>query len=224
MTGDTKGPYKSEKEKLFGYVSHIDEDGIVEVIDPETRKRRIEQQRLTTLKLNGAYSGEINAELKPLTKDKKTKALTTSAAKQKDFDKVIVYCPICSGFAKTNRMYPHELKELQHAPELYAIVTGGLPFEEDAVFLHCSACNLRLMPQVDEVEKLDALAPEEYIIESIVSPSLTGQVPIMAASKDRYNKNIKDKDDLYKKRRRQAMEKLSQDYSNDSKRNLPNTT
>lgn len=192
---DEGGPFVSEKERLF---SGLRQTETTEILDAESIKQHYINQR------HSIFHPPSD------TSKKKTKALTTQASAFKDFDKIIIYCPTCQGFGRTSRMWPYQLKTLlPNAPNTYAELVGGLAFDDDTIFLHCKYCNLKLIPEVDEVEKLDARTEDEYVIESLADTRVKTQKPVIAAQKGRYNKALKEHDEVYKKRKRDAMGKLA---------------
>lgn len=214
MTNDS--PYQSERERYFAHQKQTGQESY-EIIDAESIKSRLLQQRATVLRLDG------NTSQVSLYKQgtKKTKALTTDFAKYHDFLKIIIYCPTCQSFGTTRRMWPFPLKTLQDFPETYAELVGGLAFPDDTIFLHCSYCNLKLLPSVDDVEKLDARTEDEYEIESLADISKTRSKPILAGQSTRYNKKRDEKADIISKRKRLAMEKLSTDYEHQRSEGVP---
>jgi hypothetical protein len=202
---DEGGPFVSEKERLF---SGLRQTETAEILDAESIKQQFINQR--------------HSVFHPTTNTKKTKALTTQASVFKDFDKIIIYCPTCQGFGRTSRMWPYQLKTLlPNAPNTYAELVGGLAFDDDTIFLHCKYCNLKLIPEVDEVEKLDARTEDEYVIESLADTRIKTSKPVIAAQKGRYNKALKEHDEVYKKRKRDAMGKLARPLDKEKKETTP---
>jgi hypothetical protein len=197
MSDNPDGPYASDKERLLSPSVLRNDESVI--MDAESIKAEyVQKRRQVFYPIQG--------------KNKKTKALTAQGAITKDFDKQIIYCPLCQGFGRTQRMYPYQLKLLiDRNPAAYAELVGGLPLPDETIFLHCSNCNLRLIPEVDEVEKLDARTEDEYEITSIADTRANRlQKPVLAGQSTRYNRARKNKQEIVAKRKREAMRRVDE--------------
>lgn len=188
-----------------------------EILDAETIKAKYAEQRIQVLKADG-NTAQISVPSSQQKKSKKkTKALTTDSAKLRDYNKIVIYCPTCQGTGTTRRMLPYKLGELLSNPDAYTELVGGLPFEDDTIFLHCSYCDLRLIPSIDEAEKLDARTEDEYEISSLADITKKNKPPVIAGQSNRYNKAKKQKEEIYQRRKKMVQEQLNTDYERKSK-------
>lgn len=202
--------YRGARHARYGQESY-------EMVDANTLKNMYAEQHASVLKADGNTSQMLMYKKGT----KKTKALTTDAAKLRDFNKVIIYCPTCQGYGGTRRMMPYKLEVLLDNPEAYTELVGGLPFEDDTIFLHCNYCDLRLLPSIDEVEKLDARAEDEYEITSLADVTKRTQKPVIAGQSHRYNKLRDKQQEILQRRRRLAEEQLKEDYERKAKGDKP---
>lgn len=211
MGDNVESPYGPDyrTNQSFARAFHNAAKEEIEVIDANTLKERYNQQRAQVIKADGNTAQIILHKQGT----KKTKALTTQRAAQlKDFERVIIYCPGCTSYGGNQRMMPHLLRTLLENPEAYAELVGGLAFEDDTIYLHCTRCNLKLLPTVDEVEKLDVREEDEYEISSLADITKKSQKPVLAGQSTRYNKAKSKREEIYNRRKRQAQEQLAKDY------------
>lgn len=207
MERETDSPYKGSHD-MGRHLNIASLDQEIEIIDAESLKRRLTEQRTSVMKADGNTAQVLMYK----SGTHKTKALTSQTASSRDFNKIIVYCPMCQSFGNTQRMMPHKLEVLLSNPEAYTKLVGGLAFEDDTIFLHCSRCDLRLLPSVDEVEKLDARTEEEYEITSLADVNRMNQKPIITGQSGRYNKLKSKKEQDLERRKRIVKEQMTKDY------------
>lgn len=210
-------PYEAYRLPMRGVRHTIGKHESIEIFDAETIKARLAEQHAQVLKADG-NTAQLLLHNKA---SKKTKALTTDSAKLRDFNKIVIYCPTCHGTGTTRRMLPYKLEVLLDNPDAYTELVGGLPFEDDTIFLHCGYCNLRLIPSVDEVEKLDARTEDEYEISSLADISKKTKPPVIAGQSNRYNKAKSKKDEIYQRRKKMVQEQLGKDYERKKNSNGP---
>jgi len=180
-----------------------------EIVDANTLKDRYNEQRAQVMKADGNTASVLLHKQAT----RKTKALTTDKALYKDFNRIVIYCPGCQSFGSPNRMMPYPLNTLLTNPDAYAELVGGLAFDEDTtVYLHCSRCNLKLLPSIDEVEKLDIREEDEYEISSLADITKKSVKPVITGQSTRYNRAKAKREELYNRRKRQAEEQLKEDY------------
>ena len=208
-------PNDPKRQLNTNNITSLDQE--VEIIDANTLKERLSEQRTKVLKSDGNTAQVLM--YKQATH--KTKALTSDGYIKKDWDKIIVYCPLCQGFGATQRMQSYTLGALLVNPAAYTELVGGLPFEDDTIFLHCVRCNLRLLPSVDEVEKLDARTEDEYEITSLADVKRINQKPVIAGQSGRYNKLHNKKEEQLERRKKIAQEQLKTDYQHKKGGDLP---
>ena len=190
-----------------------EEDKNYEIIDPESIKRRLERQR-NSIKNHGV------AGFAPISKHNETKALATIKSHGIEYyRKTIVYCPGCSIQAPASRMDPYELSYLINNGALaaYEELVGGLPVPDDAVFFHCKRCNYKMLAEIDEVRKMDAVTPEEYVIESVNDPNRKNKKPILTGQTKRFNRYQDRKKKEVEKRIQQAKEALDRQQEQQGK-------
>jgi len=207
-TDSPYGPWEDFDSRFKGGVHRKTGEESYEVIDANTLKAKYNEQRAQVVKADGNTAQLLLHKQAT----KKTKALTTDKALYKDFDKIIIYCPGCTSYGGNHRMMPHKLETLLSNPNAYAELVGGLSLDDSAVFLHCTRCNLMLLPSVDEVEKLDVREEDEYEISSLADVTKRTQKPVIAGQSNRYNKAKTKREEIYNRRKRQAQEQLSKDY------------
>lgn len=212
-------PYPDEgfDQRFSGGVGRhlkLGEESVIEFIDANTLKARYNEQRAQVMKADGNTAQLLLHKQAT----KKTKALTTDKALYKDFNRIVIYCPGCQSYGNPNRMMPHPLNTLLTNPDAYAELVGGLAFDEDTtVYLHCSRCNLKLLPSVDEVEKLDIREEDEYEISSLADITKNSVKPVITGQSTRYNRAKAKREELYNRRKCQAQEQLKEDYERKSK-------
>lgn len=210
-----ESPYPANSPKRHFFNMREEE---IEIIDANTLKERLTEQRNAAMKVDGNTSLIVSKEKSTV---RKTKALTSQTASFKDYNRIIIYCPTCQGFGRTSRMMPNPLSVLHVNPTAYAELVGGLPVDDESLFLHCSYCNLRLLPHIDDVDKLDARTEDEYEITSLADITKKGLKPIIAGQTSRFNKAKTKKEEELARRKRIAQEQLKTDYERTSKGEKP---
>ena len=210
---NNNGPYRNLREQYFASFKQAEGSGDnneLLSLDANSLQKKYEELRQRVASRDGIYSNVLGGAKEG--RKKKTKALSLiSAPTLKEYEKKVIYCPLCG--PSMGKMTAHTLKELLDAgaQAAYMDTVGGLPFADDTVFMHCASCNTRLIPQVDQVDKLDQYDEEtEYKMTSLNSPYGASQkIPVMAAQKNRYNRKLGSQDKQVQARRRKALETLA---------------